>query len=120
MRRAPFFLATYRELFGRQGGAGMERIMGCNERVLLAIAETAALAYWRTKEEEKGCLSIFELDNRARAIEENLRFVGPQYDGSTFERQRAQIVTVDEVDELLGEAVDLSSPSDRGRSLPRS
>ncbi|KIO15397.1 hypothetical protein M407DRAFT_35036, partial [Tulasnella calospora MUT 4182] len=32
MRRAPFFLDTYRELFGRQGGAAMERIMGCNEK----------------------------------------------------------------------------------------
>ncbi|KAG8903641.1 hypothetical protein FRB99_002916 [Tulasnella sp. 403] len=84
MRRAPHFLETYRELFGRQGGAGMERIMGCNEKVLLAIAETAALASWRHEMEKKGCLSVMELVQKASKIQERLDFIGPLYNGETF------------------------------------
>lgn len=85
MRRKPFFLDTYRELFGRQGGAAMERIMGCNEKVLLAIAETAALAAWRREEENKGTLNIMNLAQKGVKIDEFLSFTGPQYNGSGFE-----------------------------------
>lgn len=84
MRRTPFFLDTYRELFGRQGGAAMERIMGCNEKVLLAIAETAALAAWRRDEEEKGTLNFMKLAKRAGEIEEILSFTGPLDNGAGF------------------------------------
>ncbi|KAG8981110.1 hypothetical protein FRC05_004010 [Tulasnella sp. 425] len=85
MRRQAFFLDTYRELFGRQGGAAMERIMGCNEKVLLAIAETAALAAWRREEENKGSLNIMSLAQKGVKIDEILSFTGPQYNGSGFE-----------------------------------
>lgn len=85
MRRKPFFLDTYRELFGRQGGAAMERIMGCNEKVLLAIAETAALAAWRREEENKGTLNIMNLAQKGVKIDEILSFTGPQYNGSGFD-----------------------------------
>ncbi|KAG8960786.1 hypothetical protein FRC00_014167 [Tulasnella sp. 408] len=84
MRRTPFFLDTYRELFGRQGGAAMERIMGCNEKVLLAIAETAALAAWRREEEKKGTLNFMNLAKRAGEIEEILSFIGPLDNGVGF------------------------------------
>ncbi len=62
----------------------MERIMGCNEQVLLAIAETADLAKWKSEMEAKGCLSNPELCARSAAIQKNLEFVGPAYDGSGY------------------------------------
>lgn len=61
----------------------MEQIMGCNEKVLLAIAETAALSQWKT--EHQGRLNILELARRASKIEESLRFFGPVYNGARFE-----------------------------------
>ncbi|KAG8936068.1 hypothetical protein FRC02_004693 [Tulasnella sp. 418] len=82
MRREPRFLNAYEELFGRNGGSGMERIMGCDEKVLLAIAETASLARWRKDMEDQGCLSVMELAQRAKKIEEKLTFVGPVYWGT--------------------------------------
>ncbi|KAG8993999.1 hypothetical protein FRB90_000552 [Tulasnella sp. 427] len=90
MRRQPYFLDTYRELFGRQGGNAMERIMGCNEKVLLAIAETAALAAWKRKEETLGTLNNLVLSRQANKIEELLKFVGPQYNGARYDESQQE------------------------------
>ncbi|KAG8875875.1 hypothetical protein FRB97_004670 [Tulasnella sp. 331] len=106
MRRKPHFLSTYQELFGRQGGAMMERIMGCDERVLLAIAETAALAEWRHDMERKNCLSFMDLAARANKIEPHLSFTGPVYSGASFvdesDGSASPNSTVDEYDAILG------------------
>jgi len=75
----------------------MERIMGCNEKVLLAIAETAALAKWRFDIERQGTLSFMELAERAKVIEDILRFVGPAYNGAGFQNSMSS-----DIDDMLG------------------
>lgn len=112
MRRKPYFLSTYQELFGRQGGAMMERIMGCDERVLLAIAETAALAEWR--HDNQNCLSFMDLCARAKKIEPYLQFTGPVYSAASFIDESDGSVsspssTVDEYDAILGTTSNLTT-----------
>ncbi|KAG9032478.1 hypothetical protein FRB95_001453 [Tulasnella sp. JGI-2019a] len=102
MRRKPHFLSTYQELFGRQGGAMMEGIMGCDERVLLAIAETAALAEWRHDMERKNCLSFMDLAHRANKIEPLLQSTGPVYSGASFIEEISPSSTIGEHDTILG------------------
>lgn len=85
-RGTPRFLALYRRLFGAAGGGAgfwaaannthldlrMDRLTGCPDEALLAIAEAAALAHWKAAEAHKGCLSVRELVRRADAIEHAL------------------------------------------------
>ncbi|EKM58499.1 uncharacterized protein PHACADRAFT_193620 [Phanerochaete carnosa HHB-10118-sp] len=84
--RPPRFLSLYRRLFGNQGGAGywattnndqldlrMDRLTGCPDEAVLAIAETAALAHWKITESQKGALSVRELARRGEIIEQTLR-----------------------------------------------
>ncbi|KAG9039385.1 hypothetical protein FRB95_010673 [Tulasnella sp. JGI-2019a] len=110
MRRKPHFLSTYQELFGRQGGAMMEHMMGCDERVLLAIAETAALAEWRYDMEHRNCLSFMDLAHRANKIEPLLQFTGPVYSGASFiEEMASPSSSMDEYDAILGTAPTVDS-----------
>lgn len=81
--QAPRFLSLYRRLFG--GGAGywasandhwefrMDRLTGCPDETLLAIAEIASLAHWKATELRKGTLSVRELVRRGDQIEQALR-----------------------------------------------
>lgn len=86
--RPPRFLAVYRRLFsqGGAGGAGywaaanndqldlrMDKLTGCPDDSLLAIAETAALASWKKSEAAQGSLSVRELVRRADQIEHALQ-----------------------------------------------
>lgn len=84
--RPPRFLSLYRRLFGASGGGGywaaanndqldlrMDKLTGCPDEALLAIAETAQLAQWKTSEAQKGCLSVRELIRRGDVIEQTLR-----------------------------------------------
>ncbi|PSS36747.1 hypothetical protein PHLCEN_2v1378 [Hermanssonia centrifuga] len=83
--RPPRFLSVYRRLFGG-GGAGywstsnndqldlrMDKLTGCPDEALLAIAETAALAHWKASESRQGSLSMRDLIRRGDQIEQVLR-----------------------------------------------
>ncbi|KAG8986688.1 hypothetical protein FRB94_002604 [Tulasnella sp. JGI-2019a] len=76
--------------------------MGCDERVLLAIAETAALAEWRHDMERKNCLSFMDLAHRANKIEPLLQSTGPVYSGASFIEEISPSSTIGEHDAILG------------------
>ena len=84
--RAPRFLALYRQLFGPSAGSGywatanndqldlrMDKLTGCPDEAVLALAEAAQLAHWKAGEAQKGTLSTRELVRRGDAIERTLR-----------------------------------------------
>jgi len=87
--QVPRFLETYRHLFGRSagvvgGGAGaayiddgatttpelsMLPVMGCENHIVLAIAEISNLAHWKESQRHRGCLSVPQLVERGLEIE---------------------------------------------------
>ncbi|TFY54005.1 hypothetical protein EVJ58_g9121 [Rhodofomes roseus] len=88
--QVPRFLETYRHLFGRTagivggGGAGaayiddglaaapelsMLPVMGCENHIVLAIAEISNLAHWKESQRHRGCLSVPQLVERGLEIE---------------------------------------------------
>ncbi|KAI9061083.1 hypothetical protein FKP32DRAFT_1594762, partial [Trametes sanguinea] len=82
-QQVPRFLMTYRRLFGGQGAhigdpaAGspeisMLPVMGCENKIVLAIAEISNLACWKESQLQRGTLSIPELVRRGAEIEETL------------------------------------------------
>ncbi|CDO71849.1 hypothetical protein BN946_scf184939.g73 [Trametes cinnabarina] len=82
-QQVPRFLMTYRRLFGGQGAhigdpvAGspeisMLPVMGCENKIVLAIAEISNLACWKESQLQRGTLSIPELVRRGAEIEESL------------------------------------------------
>ena len=87
----PRFIAVYRKLWRRsayiiEGGASrgggashpqqlssplsMMSVMGCENETALAIAETSALACWKVAQERQGKLSVPDLVDRGRIIEQ--------------------------------------------------
>nr|XP_019008552.1 uncharacterized protein I206_06229 [Kwoniella pini CBS 10737]OCF47333.1 hypothetical protein I206_06229 [Kwoniella pini CBS 10737] len=50
----------------------MDRLMGCDNTTLLAMAETVALSEWKDRAESAGCLSYKELLDRAANVEKIL------------------------------------------------
>ncbi|KAI0649396.1 fungal-specific transcription factor domain-containing protein [Trametes meyenii] len=84
-RTVPRFLETYRALFsGAYIGdpstsaapeISMLPVMGCENKIVLAIAEISNLAYWKSSQIRRGTLSIPELVHRGADIEETL--LGP-------------------------------------------
>jgi len=130
----PRFLSLYRRLF--KSGAGywastgehfeckMDLLTGCPDGAVLAIAEIAALAHWKTTEMRNGCLSIRELIRRGDLIEQELKChpVSGMMDGDKAAAQAA-------ADPLLaasgtlsgamlqGETPDVTAPSDEIRML---
>ncbi|KAH9856614.1 fungal-specific transcription factor domain-containing protein [Lenzites betulinus] len=79
----PRFLETYRALFGGQGAyigdpaasapeISMLPVMGCENKIVLAIAEISNLAYWKECQLRRGTLSIPELVRRGADLEERL------------------------------------------------
>ncbi|KAI0768033.1 fungal-specific transcription factor domain-containing protein, partial [Trametes elegans] len=80
-QKVPRFMKTYRELFGGQGAyigdpatsapeISMLPVMGCENKIVLAIAETSNLAHWKESQLRRGTLSIPELVHRGAEIEE--------------------------------------------------
>lgn len=51
----------------------MESLTGCPDDIMLALAETAALAYWKAQELRRASLSVRELVRRGDVIEQSLR-----------------------------------------------
>ncbi|KDQ57063.1 hypothetical protein JAAARDRAFT_194246 [Jaapia argillacea MUCL 33604] len=85
-RRPPALMNVFRDLFDPQGayiedpypvfpGFSMLTPMGCENSVVLGLAETSYLAWWKENEINHRRLSIFELYDRAKDIE--LRYLGP-------------------------------------------
>lgn len=88
----PRFLHIYRALWGRQqafiedptaplgsasgpnGGTGadfsMLSVMGCESQTFLAMAEISALAHWKDRQMQLGCLSVPQLVERGHQIEQ--------------------------------------------------
>jgi hypothetical protein len=88
LAQPPRFLALYRRMTGSGGGASglwtrapgepaseasIESVVGVPDALGLALAETAALAYWKDQELRRGALSVRELVRRADAVEHTLR-----------------------------------------------
>lgn len=51
----------------------MDKLTGCPDEAVLALAETAALAYWKHAEQQRGSLSVRDLIRRGDSIEQSLR-----------------------------------------------
>ncbi|KAH9995652.1 fungal-specific transcription factor domain-containing protein [Russula compacta] len=90
LQQPPRLLALYRRLLtgtgtphhiwgGASGGPAAEwelyipLLVGCTEQVLLAFAEIAALAHWKSQEARDGKLSARELIMRGNVIERGIR-----------------------------------------------
>ncbi|EIW57279.1 uncharacterized protein TRAVEDRAFT_125655 [Trametes versicolor FP-101664 SS1] len=82
----PRFLEVYRQLFAAQGAyigdpaasapeISMLPVMGCENKIVLAIAEISNLAHWKENHLHRGTLSIPDLVHRGADIEE--RLLGP-------------------------------------------
>lgn len=83
--RAPRFLQVIRELFGPptpffdgepllpMAEYSMMSVMGCDNHIVLALAEIASLAYWKEAQVGEGKLSVKELVRRGHKIEELLK-----------------------------------------------
>lgn len=79
----PYLLDVYRDIFNPTGARiedpaspppelSMKDTMGCENRIVWALAEASALACWKRDQIEKGCLSMPLLVNKAREIERHL------------------------------------------------
>ncbi|KAI0330264.1 hypothetical protein GY45DRAFT_1251195 [Cubamyces sp. BRFM 1775] len=79
----PRFLETYRALFGGQGAyigdpaanspeISMLPVMGCENKIVLAIAEISNLACWKESHLGRGTLSMPDLVHRGQEIEDTL------------------------------------------------
>ncbi|TCD71987.1 hypothetical protein EIP91_000119 [Steccherinum ochraceum] len=78
-QQIPRFLSVYRDLFGRQSayiGEGslapeisMLPVMGCENHIVLAIAEISDLACWKESQTRRNSLSVPQLVERGSLIE---------------------------------------------------
>ena len=78
-QQVPRFLSVYRQLFGRSGafiGEGvtapeisMLPVMGCENHIVLAIAEISDLACWKENHTRRNALSVPQLVERGIEIE---------------------------------------------------
>jgi hypothetical protein len=78
--RVPRFLEIYRSVFGPKQEAYIESapcpelsmipIMGCENHILLAIAEISELSHWKEMQTRTGCLSMPKLVQRGMEIEQ--------------------------------------------------
>ncbi|THH13140.1 hypothetical protein EW146_g7047 [Bondarzewia mesenterica] len=94
LQQPPRLLALYRRLLGRGSGywatsgsrrgvgssgkaleeydVRMDQLIGCNDVVMLALAEISALAHWKAQEQRNRSLSVRELVTRGQEIERML------------------------------------------------
>jgi len=78
--RVPRFLEVYRTIFGPKQDAYIETtpspelsmipIMGCENHILLAMAEISELSHWKEMQTRTGCLSMPKLVQRGIEIEQ--------------------------------------------------
>ena len=78
--RVPKFLEIYRSVFGPKQEAYIETapspelsmipIMGCENHIVLAIAEISELSHWKEMQTRTGCLSMLSLVQRGMEIEQ--------------------------------------------------
>jgi hypothetical protein len=78
--RVPKFLEVYRTVFGPKQGAYIESapcaalsmipVMGCENHIVLAIAEISELSSWKEMQTRTGCLSMPKLVQRGMEIEQ--------------------------------------------------
>jgi len=78
--RVPRFLEIYRSIFGPKREAYIEAapspalsmipIMGCENHIVLAIAEISELSHWKEMQTRTGCLSMPKLVQRGMEIEQ--------------------------------------------------
>lgn len=78
--RVPKFLEVYRTVFGPKQGAfidatpsrelSMIPIMGCENHIVLAIAETSELSHWKEMQSRSGRPSMMKLVQRGMEIEQ--------------------------------------------------
>lgn len=76
----PHFLSVFREVFspyaisdsGNTSRLSMKSVMGCDNHVVWAMAETSALSVWKRKEISRGSLSIPNLVEKGQQIEKHL------------------------------------------------
>lgn len=80
--RPPKFLLLWQAFLGEQPNffdlemsysMRMDVFAGCPDEAVLAIAETSALAHWKTSQIRNGCLSYPDLIHRGTIIEQRLR-----------------------------------------------
>ncbi|KIJ51429.1 hypothetical protein M422DRAFT_158420 [Sphaerobolus stellatus SS14] len=91
-RTEPKFAEIYRQLFegvhgypGTQiGDVDMLSVMGCTNETVLAMSETACLAFWKHDRLEQGALSVPALIERGRDIER--RYLAREHDAALNER----------------------------------
>lgn len=105
--REPRFLTVIRELFSPQTAFfdgvpvlpeteySMMSVMGCDNHIVLALAEIASLASWKDEHTTAGKLSVKELVKRGSRIEESLKRPSSEPDEFNIivdagERQRAE------------------------------
>ncbi|KAH7882642.1 fungal-specific transcription factor domain-containing protein [Phlebopus sp. FC_14] len=101
LTRSPKSLDTIRDLFGHEISLhdeatvplevySMLPIVGCENDVVLALAEIAHLAHWKDVHTAAGNLDIVELVMRGQGIEETLKkpssFI-PEHSSTSFEKQ---------------------------------
>jgi hypothetical protein len=75
IQQQPRLLAVWRHILGNTRGVELfvPRLVGCSDAVLLMLGEIAALAHWKSAEQQKGTLNVRELFDRAGAIERALQ-----------------------------------------------
>ncbi|KAG2368019.1 fungal-specific transcription factor domain-containing protein [Suillus spraguei] len=102
--RRPKFLEVIRSLYGTTSAAddrevelSMMGVMGCENRIVLALAEIADLAYWKDECVRAGRLSVPELVRRGQEIETILKSINDpgRLHGLDAEKLRRRRLTSD-------------------------
>ncbi|KAH9950001.1 fungal-specific transcription factor domain-containing protein [Amylocystis lapponica] len=86
-QKIPRFLTIYRQLFGQASAyigdvvssppeISMLPVMGCENHIVLAIAEISNLAFWKETQRRRGSLSVPQLVERGIEIENRYLQVG--------------------------------------------
>jgi hypothetical protein len=101
--RRPKFLDVLRSLYDPATAVddgrpelSMMRVMGCENRIVLALAEIADLAFWKDECRRAGKLSVPELVRRGQRIETLLKSTNdPDHPSSDTEKSRRRRLTSD-------------------------
>ncbi|KAH7925834.1 hypothetical protein BV22DRAFT_1088286, partial [Leucogyrophana mollusca] len=104
--RCPHFMGVFREIFTERPATidgvpidplpelSMMSVMGCENHIVLALARTAELAFWKEEKKKAGSLSVPQLVQRGFEIEEILQQPSTFYrDGAEQEMLRRRHLT---------------------------